>query len=57
MVNFTNILRAAFSYKSFASGFLVLTNLICIFWRNKIGGKVAHKMLVKLTPTSELCDY
>jgi hypothetical protein len=50
-VNFTNILRALFWYKSFAQSFFVLTLhfrfellLAKEYWR-----KCAHKMLVKLT--------
>jgi hypothetical protein len=38
----TNILRAAFSYKSFL-GFV-------IFWQKDFGTKAAYEMLVKLTP-------
>jgi hypothetical protein len=37
-INFTNILGAAFSYKSFV-----------LFWHKNICAKAAHKMLVKLT--------
>jgi hypothetical protein len=49
-VNFTNILRAAFSHKIFLRSFYVLTILVCNFWRKDFGTKAAHKMLVKLTP-------
>ncbi len=49
-VNFTNILWAAFSYKSFLRSFYVLTIWVCNFWRKEFGAKAAHKMLVKLTP-------
>jgi hypothetical protein len=52
VVNFTNILRAAFSYKSFAHSFFVLT--LFIFWRKNIGAKAVLKMLVKLTPVQHL---
>jgi hypothetical protein len=46
VVNFTNILRAAFSNKSF----LWLQFGFVKFWPNDFGAKGAHKMLVKLTP-------
>ena len=49
-VNFTNILRAAFSYESFLRRFYVLTIWVCIFWQMDFGAKAAHKMLVKLPP-------
>jgi hypothetical protein len=49
-VNFTNILRAAFSYKSFLRSFYVLTTWVCIFWQKDFGAKASNKMLVKLTP-------
>jgi hypothetical protein len=49
-VNFTNILRAAFSYESFLHHFYVLTIWVCNFWQKDFGAKAAHKMLVKLTP-------
>jgi hypothetical protein len=49
-VNFTNILRAAFLYKSFLRGFICLQFGFVIFWRKDFGAKAAHKMLVKLTP-------
>jgi hypothetical protein len=48
-VNFTNILRAAFSYESFARSFFVLRFKVCTFWRKNIGAKAASNMLVKLT--------
>jgi len=47
--NLTNILQAAFSYKSVLRSFSLLTVWLAIFWRKSIGAKVAHKMLVKLT--------
>ncbi len=49
-VNFTNILRAAFSYESFLCSFYVLTMWVCNFWQKDFGTKAAHKMLVNLTP-------
>jgi hypothetical protein len=49
-VNFTNILRAAFSYKSFLHSFMCLQFGFVIFWQKYLGAKAAHKMLVKLTP-------
>ena len=45
-VNFTNILRAAFSYERVVSSFFVLTFRFVIFRRKEIA---ARKMLVKLT--------
>jgi hypothetical protein len=54
-VNFTNILRAAFSYKSFLCSFYVLTIWVCNFWRKDLGTKAVHKMLVKLTPGGRNC--
>jgi hypothetical protein len=49
-VNFTNILRAAFSYQSFLRSFFMLTNWICNFLAKGFWRKAALKMLVKLTP-------
>jgi hypothetical protein len=49
-VNFTNILRAAFSYESFCASFMYLQFGFVILWRKDFGTKAAHKMLVKLTP-------
>ncbi len=49
-VNFTNILRAVFSYESFLRnqfGFV-------LFWQKVFGTKAGHKMLVKLTPGVDL---
>jgi len=43
VVNFTNILQAAFLYESFLPSFFM-------FWQNDLGAKAAHKMLMKLTP-------
>jgi hypothetical protein len=48
--NFTNILRAAFSYESFLRSFYVLTIWACNFLEKGFWRKAAHKMLVKLTP-------
>ena len=53
-VNFTNNLRAAFSYESVLSSFSVLTFRFVIFQRKEIGAKAARKMLVKLTPGRQL---
>jgi hypothetical protein len=50
--NFTNILRAAFSYESFLLSFLCLQFGFVIFWRKDFGAKAGHKMLVKLTPVA-----
>jgi hypothetical protein len=49
-VNFTNILRAAFSYQSSLCSLYVLTIWVSNFWQKDFGTKAAHKMLVKLTP-------
>ncbi len=49
-VNFTNILRAVFSYQSSLRNLYVLTIWVSNFWRKDLGAKAAHKMLVKLTP-------
>jgi hypothetical protein len=49
-VNFTNIIRATFSYESFARSFIVLRFRVCAFLAQIIGAKAAHIMLVKLTP-------
>jgi hypothetical protein len=48
--NFTNIIRAAFSYESFARSFFVLRFKVCTFLRKNIGAKAACNMLVKLAP-------
>ena len=47
-VNFTKILRAAFSYESVLSSFSLLRARFVFFWQKKIGAKAARKMLVKL---------
>jgi hypothetical protein len=50
-VNFPNILRATFSLKKFfAQLFMSLQFGFVFFWQKDFGTKVAHKMLVKLTP-------
>jgi hypothetical protein len=55
-VNFTNILPAAFSYKSFfCAAFMCLQLGFVIFWRKDFGAKAAHKMLVKLAPGVSIC--
>ncbi len=48
-VNFTNILRVAFSYKSFAQSFFVLEVWVKLFLAQGNWCKWANKMLVKLT--------
>ncbi len=48
-VIFTNILRVAFSFKSFAQNFFDLHFRFVLFWRKNICVKAARKMLVKLT--------
>ena len=50
LLNFTNNLRAAFSYESVLSSLSVLTFRSVIFWRKEIGAKAARRTLVKLTP-------
>ncbi len=50
-VNFTNILRAAFSYESFVRSFLYLHFRFELFLAQVYWGKCAHKLLVKLTPS------
>ncbi len=50
-VNFTNILWAAFSYKSFSRSFQFW---FVNFWQKDFGTKAAHKMLVKLTPSGSI---
>ena len=55
-VNFTNILRADFSYKSFCAAFMCLQFGFVIFWQNDFGAKAAHKMLLKLTPEGKKLD-
>jgi hypothetical protein len=49
-VNFTNILRAAFSYKSFLRSFYLLTIWVCNFLAKGFCKKASHEMMVKLTP-------
>ncbi len=50
-VNFTNIIRTAFLYESFARSFFVPRFKVCTFLAQKnIGTKAARNMLVKLTP-------
>ncbi len=56
-VKFTNILRAAFSNKSFCAAFMFLQFRFVIFWQKDFGAKAAHKMLVKLTPGFHLHKY
>jgi hypothetical protein len=49
-VNVTNILLAAFSYKSFfCAAFMCSQFGFVIFWQKDFGAKATHKMLVKLT--------
>ncbi len=47
-VNFTNILRAAYSYESFARSFFVLNFKVCTFFGAKISAQKLH-MLAKLS--------
>ena len=49
VVNFINILPAAFLYKIVLCSFSILTVCVSIFFQKKIGKKAAHKLLVKLT--------
>jgi hypothetical protein len=49
-VNFINILRSCFMYKSELSSFSLVMFGFEIFWRQNIGKKVTRKMLMKLTP-------
>jgi hypothetical protein len=49
-VNFINILHTCFLYKSKLISFSLITLGFAIFWRQNIGEKVTHKMLMKLTP-------
>jgi len=49
-VNFTNILRAAFSYEFFCAAFMCLLFGFVLFWQKDFGAKAAHEMLVKSTP-------
>ncbi len=49
-VDFPNILRAAFLYKSLFQSFFLRTFWLCNFFGNRIlAQKAAHKMLVKFT--------
>ena len=56
-LNFTNILRAAFLYKSAFWSFYLLTVWVCNFFQKKIGSKAARKMSVKLTTGQEDCYF
>jgi len=49
VVNFINILRAAFSYKNLLHSFSLLQIGLVIFRQKEIGAKAASKMLVKST--------
>jgi hypothetical protein len=44
-VNFTNILRAAFSYESFYADFMCLQFGFVIFWQKDFGAKAAWSPL------------
>jgi hypothetical protein len=48
-VNFINVLRAPFSYKSILGSFSLVTVKFETFRRKITGAKAAHKMLMKLT--------
>jgi hypothetical protein len=50
IVNFTNVLRAAFTYVSCASSFLCLHFRFVLYGRKTVGAKAVLRMLVKLTP-------
>ncbi len=49
-VNFTNILRAPFSYESFARRFFVLAVKVNFLFAQEYWRNCANKMMVKLTP-------
>jgi len=53
-VNFTNILRAAFSFEIISPSLSLITVCICNFWQKITGAKAALKMLVKLTTGQSL---
>jgi hypothetical protein len=58
-VNFINILRAHFSYKSALRSFSLVTFLLCDFLAKGYLQKIVHKMLMKLTPAKngyKLCS-
>jgi hypothetical protein len=48
-VNFTNILRAPYSYKSFVRSFFVLAVKVNFLFAQEYWRNCANKMLVKLT--------
>ncbi len=49
-VNFINIIRAAFTYISFARSFLCLRFRFVLYWRKTIGPKAVRRTLMKLNP-------
>jgi len=49
VVTFTNILPAAFLYKSVLCSFSLITVGLCTFLGKYIGAKAPRKILVKLT--------
>jgi hypothetical protein len=55
-VNFTNILRAPFSYVSFARSFFVLVVKVKLFICKRILAQLRQKMLVKLTIDSRVTE-
>ncbi len=53
-VNFTNILQAAFFYKSILCSFSLLAVWLCNFWQKNISAKAGCKMLMKLAKGSTI---
>ncbi len=49
-VNFTNVLRAAFTYVSFVHSFLCLCFRFVLYWRKTVGAKAVFRTLMKLNP-------
>jgi hypothetical protein len=49
-LNFTNVLRAAFTHGSCARRFLCLSYRFVLYWRKTVGAKAARRTLVKLIP-------
>ncbi len=49
-VNFTNVLRAAFTYVSCAHSFFCIHFRFVLYWRKPTGTKAARRTLVNLTP-------
>ncbi len=57
VVNFTNLLYTAFTYKGLRVAFLLLHFRFVVFWRKNIGAKASLKMLVKSTPGEVILEY